>query len=475
VETDDEGSGGHDEEEEELGLAARPPRSGRVPLPPPPPPPPPRRPATPLASRALEEELDQDMDEEGFGSMGGGTAGGGEESAGNLEDTGAVGLFAHSRRPDEEGEPAPSRRVATGNRPGVPIPGGTTSPNFGERAGTPAAEAGAAVPGFEALLADPAVTQILLTGPDAALVDKGSGLALHADSLGDPNAVADALWRYANTAYPPPPPENPVVDVRLPDGTRVSAIFPPAAPAGAVASIRRPGLPERTLIDLVPGGNRDVQGLLDGLVASRRNVILTGDAGALPAALGAFAAAIPVDRRVVAIGAGGRSRMGWTDLSPTQDMSGLVRVAAALGPDHLVLGDVAGLEMAEIVLVATRGGEGVILALPGRAPAETLTRIGALAAPGLGGPATAATLVASAFDLVIHLVSAGEGQGRIVEIAEPRASGGELAADVALSLYNEGSKRDLATGRLAGRGVSARLAAAMSTAGSTVPSALVSK
>ena len=148
-------------------------------------------------------------------------------------------------------------------------------------------------PGFEALLSDPAVTHILVIGPDAALVDRGEGLKLHPDTLGDANAVADTLWRYANTAYPPPPPDNPVVDVRLPDGTRISAAFPPAAPAGVVGSIRRPGLPERPLAELIPGGSGDVQSLLETVAATRRNLLVTGDATAVTIALGALAGALP--------------------------------------------------------------------------------------------------------------------------------------------------------------------------------------
>jgi pilus assembly protein CpaF len=464
---DDEGGG---EDEEELGLAARPPRSrSNLPPPPPPPPPPPRRPATPLASRALEQALGDD----GF-----------EPSdvplddhpphPPNLEDTGAVGLFAHSRRPDDDDESAPTRRP-TANRPAAaPAPASPTTRERGASGLASVGEAGVA-PGFEALLNDAGVTQILLTDPDATLMDRGDGLALHNQSLGDPNAVADSLWRYANTAYPPPPPDNPVVDVRLPDGTRVLAIFPPAAPSGVVASVRRPGLPERSLADLVPGGSRDVQTLLEGLVNARRNVVLTGDAAAIPAALGAFARAIPADRRVVAIGAGARARMGWTDLAPTPDMPGLVRVAAALRPDHLVIGEVIGPELGELVLVATRGGEGLILAMPARTPSEALGRIAALAAPALGGAVTAASLVAGAFDLCVHLVQTSEGQPRIIEVAEPRANAADVIADVALAIYNEGSKRDLGSGRLAGRGVSGRLGAAMAAAGSPLPSAVVGK
>jgi len=467
-EDDDDGDSSSSEDEEELGLAARPPRAAR-PIPPPPPPPPPRRPATPLASRSL----DVDDDDGGFGGVSV------EEGGGLGEDTGNVGLFQHNRRTGEEDGEATGGRRATGARPGVGAVTSPQTPSFaaaGPAAAAAAADtSGGSASALEALLADTAVTHILITAPDAALVDRGSGLVLHDASLGDANAVADVLWRYANTAYPPPPPDNPVVDVRLPDGTRVSAAFPPTVSAGVIASIRRPTLPERQLVDLVPGGNKDIQTLLDALIATRRNVMVTGDTSALPSVLAAFSRDIPADRRVVAIGASARARSGWIDLAPTGDAAGLLRVAAALRPDHLVVGELSGTEAAELVLVATRGQQGVLLAMPGRSAAEALNRFSALAAPGLGAAATAASLVASTFDLVIQVVAAPDAGARIIEVGEPRAAGNEVAIDVSLSIYNEGSKRDPAGGRLQGRGISARLGSAMASAGSTVPSSLVGK
>jgi pilus assembly protein CpaF len=470
---DEETSTGGGEEDE--ALAARPPRAGR-PIPPPPPPPPARRP-TPLASSSLELDDDEDVP---FAGAEADVEEPAMEAPQVSDDTGNVGLFQHSRRGGEDDVDAAARRVPTGanNRLGAaaavaPAPAfaGATGPVA--TLGPDTSGAGAA-PGLESLLADTAVTQILIIAPDAALVDRGSGLSLYDGSLGDSNAVADVLWRYANNAYPPPPPDNPVVDVRLPDGTRVSAAFPPAAPNGVVASIRRNVLPDRVLVDLVPGANKDVQALLDAMVAARRNVLVTGDVAALPSVLAAFGREVPADRRVVAIGATARARSGWTDLAPAADANGLLRVAAALRPDHLVVGELAGPEAGELVLLATRGQNGVILAMPGRSASEAVSRLGALAAVGLGATATAAPLVANAFDLYVHAVAA-DGGARIIEIGELRANGAELTLEVSMSLYADGGKRDAGSGRLQGRGVSARLGAALAAAGHSLPSAVVAK
>ena len=151
----------------------------------------------------------------------------------------------------------------------------------------------------------------------------------------------------------------------------------------------------------------------------------------------ALAAAIPADRRVVAIGAAQpRARGGWTDLAPAADMAGLLRVAATLRADHLVLGEVGRRRGGRAVAGRrARPGGDLIAALPGRSPGETLARLAALAAAGLGAtPAAAAALVAGAFDLVVQVVAVTDGTARIVEMAEPRVDGAALAAESVLAL-----------------------------------------
>jgi hypothetical protein len=113
----------------------------------------------------------------------------------------------------------------------------------------------------------------------------------------------------------------------------------------------------------------------------------------------------------------------------------------------------------------------LIVALPGRSPSEALGRLGALVAVGLGSVTSAAALAASTFDLVVQVVAIGEGDARIVEIAEPYLGAGGIEAAPVLAYA--GDHRDSGGGQLQGQGVSARLAGALAAAGHALPPALV--
>jgi pilus assembly protein CpaF len=463
----DDGGGA---DEDELPLAAKPPRAGRVP--PPPPPPPPKRPPTPIATQALEEDENDGLGDDLAPPSP-------AEMKDADESTNNVGLFERRKTADHAtfdggGGEAPS----TGSRPGaalppepapLPAPPGqpaAPAPDFAAAAATGGGE------GLEALLGDPTVLQIIIAGPDATFVDRGEGPVAYAAGLGDANTVADTLWRIANTAVPPPSPDNPVVDVRLSDGTRLCAVFPPVSPVGVVGSIRRPAQTERALVDFLPPGAKDVQTLLEAAVAGQRNLLLTGDLSAIGALAGALAALIPSGKRVVAIGGGVvRARPGVTELQPTGDLGALVRVAASLRADHLVVADAAGPEVLDLLLAAARGQEGLLIVAPSRAVAEGLARVEALAAPTFG-TAPAGPLVCSTIDLIVHVVAHAEGGARVVDVAEPKMDGGRVAADNAITWRADNGRRGGA-GKLQVTGVSARLGAALAAAGQSLPSSLV--
>jgi len=341
--------------------------------------------------------------------------------------------------------------IEPGPPPGQPA---AAAPDFAA-----AANGAAGGEGLEGLLADPAVAQIVISGPDAVFVDRGAGLAPHVAGLGDPNAVADTMWRLANMAVPPPSPDNPIVDVRFSDGTRLSAVFPPASPMGVVGSIRRPVTSERTLADLVPPGAKDVQTLLEAAVAGQRNLLLTGDASAIASLAGALGALIPAERRVVSIGVGAaRARAGWTDLQPGADLAALVRVAASFRADHLVVAEAVGPEVADLLLAAARGQEGLLLAAPARTIAEgSRARRGARGQRELrpAGGSSVAPLLCSTIDLAVHVVANADGGARVVDVAEPKVEAGHAAAEAVISWRSDGGRRGGGAGKLQVTGVSA--------------------
>jgi hypothetical protein len=168
-----------------------------------------------------------------------------------------------------------------------------------------------------------------------------------------------------------------------------------------------------------------------------------------------------------------RARAGWTDLQPTGELAALVRVAAAFRADHLIVGDAAGPEVSELLLAAARGQEGLLVAVPARTAAEGLARVEALAAPLSAGGATVAPLVCSTIDLVVHVVANADGSARVVDVAEPKLEAGHASAEVVASWRSDGGRRGSGPGKLTTTGVSAKLSGALSSAGQSLPPALV--
>ncbi|HEY2900754.1 MAG TPA: ATPase, T2SS/T4P/T4SS family [Polyangia bacterium] len=468
---------GPDDDEGDEGYGTKS-RSGRVPIPPPPPPP--RRSTAPTSPLGLEDDgvdIGGDMAPPSPADI----ASAGDE----LSAASGPALFEGSRNAayDDASRPLSSDLVdsladagaaeAEAGSPDLSADGGMTGPVSDH---APTAEA-APLDQLEALVADETVTQIIIAGPNSTLVERNGKLEPMAGGLGDPNAVAESLWRLANTALPPPAPDNPVVDVRLPDGTRIAAIFPPAAVAGVCGSIRKPALPVHSLAELGAAGglSKEAQLVIEAGLTAQRNLLITGDPGSVSALLGAVAAAIPSGRRVVSLGAGaGQPGAGWTELAPVGDLASVIQVAAALRADHLVVGEILGAELLDLLLAASHGQEGIILGLTARSAGEGLARLEALSSQ-LPGMHNVAALANSTLDLVLHATALTDGGWRVTEIAEVKMdSANRLTVDPVMSWRSEGSRRG-AVGKMQVIGVSSRLAAAMAGGGGTLPSNLTRK
>lgn len=317
---------------------------------------------------------------------------------------------------------------------------------------------------IESLLADPTVTAILIAPGVPVEVERAGKLEPVAD-LDDRNAVAEAVWQIASTATPPPPGDNPIVDVRLADGTQITALFPPVTAAPVCAAIRKGSLPEVPLADLAGGG--DVEKILAGALASRRNLLLAGDPLALTTLANALTGALPPERRGVSIGVGTKARAGWTELAPIADAATLIRAAVAFRPQHLLVTDLGGGELPDLLLAVARGQDGVMATVPARSAAEALGRLRAFSIAALGAAAFP-MLAMTTIDLVVFAASTPNGV-RVLEIAELALEGETLVP----AFVAKRPEKNRATQTLDVAGVSMRLAAAIAVAGDGLPAHLI--
>ena len=283
---------------------------------------------------------------------------------------------------------------------------------------------------LEPLLADPSVTDVLVSAPDRVWVDRGSGLEPADVSFSDAEAVRRLAQRLAAVAGRRLDDARPWVDARLPDGTRMHAVLPPVAVGSTCLSLRVVRPRAFTLAELVaagtvpPGGERVLRALLDGrvsflisggtgsgkttllaallgLVGARERIVLAEDSAELR----------PDHAHVVRLEARPANQEG-AGLVTLQD---LVRQALRMRPDRLVVGEVRGGEAVDLLAALNTGHSGCGTVHANTA-ADVPARLEALGtAAGLDRAALHSQLGA-ALSVVLHLVRDGEGRRRIAEV-----------------------------------------------------------
>ena len=284
---------------------------------------------------------------------------------------------------------------------------------------------------FAAYLDDPDVTDLFVNGAAGLFVDRGAGAVRASEwraAEDDVRELAVALievgGRHLDDAWP-------CADVRLENGLRVHAVLPPVAPAGPVISIRVPRLDHPDLAALQAGGMFDAgqRAWLEGAVARRENLLVTGAAGAgkttlLAALLGCAA---PTER-IVTIEDVAELRIDHPHhvrleaRQPNLEGAGeiglarLVREALRMRPDRLVVGECRGEEVRELLSALNTGHDGGAGTLHANGLHEVPARLEALGAlAGLDDHALARQ-AASAIDLVLYVERGPDGCRRLASI-----------------------------------------------------------
>jgi pilus assembly protein CpaF len=280
------------------------------------------------------------------------------------------------------------------------------------------------------LLADPATTDVLVNAPDEVWVDRGDGLVRTGVRFADENAVRRLAQRLAASSGRRLDDAQPWVDARLPGGVRLHAVLPPLAPAGTCVSLRVPRRRVFTLEELVSVGTLPADGaeLLVGLVRSRTAFLVTGGTGTgKTTVLSTLLSLLGPTERLVVVEDACELRPEADHLvrlesrPPNVEGSGgvtlhdLVRQALRMRPDRLVVGEVRGPEVVDLLAALNTGHEGGCGTLHANSAADVPARLEALAAPaGLTRDALHSQL-ASALRVVVHLVRTG-GTRRVAEV-----------------------------------------------------------
>ncbi len=299
---------------------------------------------------------------------------------------------------------------------------------------------------LEPCVADPDVTDVLVNGDGSVWVDRGRGGVDRADLDLDAQAARRLAVRLAGLAGRRLDESQAWVDGLLPSGIRLHAILPPLVDGGAHVSLRVPRVSGVGLGTLRSRGMFEpaVEHLLRALVLARRSFVVTGGTGCgKTTLLAAMLAEVPEAERIVVVedvrelavahphvvrlqGRGanveGQGAVGLVDL---------VRQALRMRPDRLVVGEVRGAEVREMLAALNTGHEGGCGTLHANAPADVPRRFDALGALAAMPRDAVQTQLASAVEVVVHVGRGLDGR-RVESLSVLRWDAGEAVCDLGL-------------------------------------------
>lgn len=285
------------------------------------------------------------------------------------------------------------------------------------------------------LLADPAVTDVLVNGPDKVFIERFGRLESTEVRFRDSEHLVRIIQRIAARVGRRIDEASPMVDARLPDGSRVNATLPPVTIDGPTLSIRRFGRRRLRRSDLLDLGmfSADMHELMEWVVRGRKNILISGGTGTGKSTfLGAIAEAIPGGERIVTIEDAAelildQSHVVRMETRPP-NVEGLGRIAARdlvinslrMRPDRIIVGEVRGGEALDMLQAMNTGHDGSLTTIHANSPRDALSRLETMVLmAGLELPSRAIReQIVSAIQLVVHIRRCEDGVRRVQHISE---------------------------------------------------------
>ncbi len=288
---------------------------------------------------------------------------------------------------------------------------------------------------LEPLLKDADISDILVNGPHQIYVERQGRLNLEGQRFADSAHLIRTIERIVSRVGRRIDESSPMVDARLPDGSRVNAIIPPLALDGPVLSIRRFRPKPYTLNQLVAqeGLNEAMADLLQDYVRARLNILVSGGTGTgKTTLLNVLSTFVDPGERLVTIEDTAELRLsqphvirletrpanveGLGEVSTRQ----LVRNALRMRPDRLIVGEVRGAEALDMLQAMNTGHEGSMSTLHANSPEDALVRLEQMAGQGNRqlSERNLRAQIASALQIIVQTGRLPDGQRKILSITE---------------------------------------------------------
>jgi pilus assembly protein CpaF len=316
------------------------------------------------------------------------------------------------------------------------------------------------------LIYDPTVSEIMVNGPEQVYLERDGKMSLTGITFRDDAHVLNLIEKICAPLGRRIDESSPMVDARLPDGSRVNAIIHPLSLRGPVLTIRKFAAIPFTCADLLSFGTASpkIMTFLELCVKSRINMLITGgtDSGKTTF-LNVISEYIPPSERIITIEDAAELQMRQEHVLPLEarppniegqgqiTIRDLVINALRMRPDRIIVGEVRGGEALDMLQAMNTGHDGSITTLHANSPRDALARLETMVLmAGMDLPHRAIReQVASAIELIVHTARFPDGNRKVVQITEVLGMEGDTILLQDLFLFENKGIDD--TGRVTGR------------------------
>ena len=288
---------------------------------------------------------------------------------------------------------------------------------------------------LESLLEDEEITEIMVNGPNEVFYEKNGKLYKTDIQFRDEEALRHVIDRIVAPIGRRIDVSSPMVDARLPDGSRVNAVIPPISLNGSLLSIRKFRKEPIRLEDLVSYESltEEMAEFLTSLVQAKLNIIISGGTGSgKTTLLNALACFIPEDERIITIEdmaelriphnhvVGMEARPANVEGKGEVSIRQLVRNALRMRPDRIIVGEVRGAEAFDMLQAMNTGHEGSITTVHANSPADAMNRLeGMVMMSGMELPSEVIRqYIIGAVDFIVQIGRLPDGKRKMLAISE---------------------------------------------------------